>query len=230
MSVDGNAARASGTPAFDKPKPVVGDFIGYASTYVGAALISGAVVHHPLDPSRFTAIAIIGAVVFLLATAFTEFVINRQRATTRSVVLMVPTSLALSFGIGSLSGGMQHFEDVPARAAVLIPVGLALSFIAYVLRYHAGRWRSMVRPAGLALLATAALSFVALHQLAVTMPAPGHDHGSHSDGGHQEAPPPAAPQPAPAASTGPQQPAPENPPARTPPLRQSDGHTHSHNG
>lgn len=167
-------------------KPVVGDFIGYASTYVGAALISGAVVHYPLDPPRFMVIAVTGAVMFVLATAFTEFVINRQRATTRAVMTMVPASLALSFGIGSLSGGIQHFEDVPARAAVLIPIGLALAFIAYVMRYHSQRWRSVVRPAGLALLATAALAFVALHQVAAGMPSAG------SDDHHGQVPQPAA--------------------------------------
>ncbi len=169
-------------------KPVVADFIGYASTYVGAALISGAVVHHPLDPPRFTVIAVAGAMLFVVATAFTEFVVNRQRATARAVMTMVPASLALSFGIGSLSGGIQHFEDVPARAAVLIPVGLALAFIAYVLRYHAQRWRSVLGPAGLALLVTAALAFVALHQVAAGMPSapspsvPSGDHHGQPDG------------------------------------------------
>ncbi|RZU53199.1 hypothetical protein EV385_5093 [Krasilnikovia cinnamomea] len=180
-------------------KPVVGDFVGYASTYVGAALISGAVVHYPLDPPRFMVIAVAGAVLFACATAFTEFVINRQRATARAVLTMVPASLALSFGIGSLSGGIQHFKDVPVRAAVLIPVGLALAFIAYVMRYHAQRWRTVVRPAGLALLATAALAFVALHQVAAGMPAvpSGDHHGQvpHSDGVAEAPPASSAPQP-----------------------------------
>jgi hypothetical protein len=223
---------------------VVGDFIGYAATYVGAALISGAVVHHPMDPTRFTMIAIIGAVVFALATAFTEFVINRQRATTRAVVLMVLTSLALSFGIGSLSGGLQHFADVPTRAAVLIPAGLVLAFIAYVLRYHAARWRSIIRPTGLALLAGTALVFIVLHQIAGGMSSGhggGHGHGPAADPKPARQPSgptaeqPAGEQPAeggPAASAAPQQPG-TSPPARQNPPGNSgpadDGHNHSHN-
>jgi hypothetical protein len=205
----------------------VGDFIGYATTYVGAAMISGAVVHHPMDPPRFTVIAVAGAVLFLLATAFTEFVINRERVTTRAVMTMVPTSLALSFGIGSLSGGIQHFEDVPIRAAVLIPVGLALAFIAYVLRYHASHWRSVVRPAGLAMLATAALSFVALYQVGKGMEhsAGGHDHGHGSQSNSE----PSAP-PSPAKARQPaNQPKPTTVPKPPAKPGHSDGDSHTHN-
>lgn len=219
----------AGQPADAGPvKPVAGDFIGYASTYVGAALISGAVVHYPLDPPRFMVIALTGAVLFVVATAFTEFVINRQRATTRAVLTMVPASLALSFGIGSLSGGIQHFEDVPTRAAVLIPVGLALAFIAYVLRYHAQRWRSVLRPAGLALLATAALAFVALHQVAAGMPAaPADDH--HGQVPHPAGEAEASLSPSLSPSSAPPRATRSSPRVSTAPTdagHQDDGHSH----
>ncbi|GAA3495913.1 hypothetical protein GCM10019016_030140 [Streptomyces prasinosporus] len=47
---------------------MIGDYLGYATTFVGAGPISGAVVHHPLDPDRYTVIALVGAAVFLCAT------------------------------------------------------------------------------------------------------------------------------------------------------------------
>ncbi|MFD5947404.1 hypothetical protein ACFWAZ_09025 [Streptomyces collinus] len=50
------------------PQALIGDCLGYAKKFVGAGLISGAVVHHPLDPDRYTTIALIGAGVFLFAT------------------------------------------------------------------------------------------------------------------------------------------------------------------
>ncbi|MEU1925109.1 hypothetical protein AB0H23_34480 [Streptomyces albogriseolus] len=182
-----------------KRTPVIGDYLGYATTFVGAGLISGAVVHHPLDPDRYTVIALIGAGVFLCATLLNEFVLKRQRPSASKVVAIVLASLALSFGIGMLSGGMQHFEDFPERAAMLIPFGLALSFVAYVLRYDAARWRSIIGPTGLLVLVTAAVAFVGLRGIAADMAAEsgggGHSHGeettdetetAETDDGHRE--------------------------------------------
>ncbi|NBM15462.1 hypothetical protein [Streptomyces sp. GC420] len=163
---------------------MIGDYLGYATTFVGAGLISGAVVHHPLDPDRYTVIALVGAGVFLCATVLNEFVLQRQRPSASRVVAIVLASLALSFGIGMLSGGLQHFEDFPERAAMLIPFGLALSFVAYVLRYDAARWRSITGPTGLLVLVTAAVAFVGLRGIAADMAAEpgggGHSHGEEN--------------------------------------------------
>ncbi|MEU0681302.1 MULTISPECIES: hypothetical protein [Streptomyces] len=161
---------------------MIGDYLGYATTFVGAGLISGAVVHHPLDPDRYTVIAMIGALVFLGATVLNEFILKRQRPSASKVVAIVLASLALSFGIGMLSGGLQHFEDFPARAAMLIPFGLTLSFVAYVLRYQMDRWRSIVGPTGILVLITAGVAFVGLRGIAADMAAES-DSGGHSHGG-----------------------------------------------
>ncbi|MFD8231642.1 hypothetical protein ACFV20_07060 [Streptomyces sp. NPDC059696] len=165
---------------------MIGDYLGYATTFVGAGLISGAVVHHPLDPDRYTVISMIGALVFLGSTLLNEFVLKRQRPSASKVVGVVLSSLALSFGIGMLSGGMQHFEDFPERAAMLIPFGLALSFVAYVLRYQTARWRSIVGPTGILVLVTAGMAFFGLRGIAADMAAKsdggGHSHGQEVTG------------------------------------------------
>ncbi|NUO42934.1 MAG: hypothetical protein HOV82_12925 [Streptomyces sp.] len=180
-----------------KRTPLLGDYLGYAATFVGAGLISGAIVHHPLDPARYTLIAVIGATVFLFATVLNEFVLTKQRPGLTRVLGIVGASLALSFGIGMLSGGLQHFEDFPARAAMLIPFGLALSFIAYVLRYQPARWRSIVGPAGVLVLVTAALAFVGLRGIAEGMAAEsgggGHSHSEETTGEPAEVPKEAEP-------------------------------------
>lgn len=169
-----------------KRTPLLGDYLGYTATFVGAGLISGAVVHHPLDPARYTLIAVVGAAVFLFATVLNEFVLTRQRPGLSRVLGIVTASLALSFGIGMLSGGLQHFEDFPERAAMLIPFGLALSFVAYVLRYQPTRWRAVVGPAGVLVAVTAALAFVGLRGIADGMAAEtgggGHSHGEETTG------------------------------------------------
>jgi hypothetical protein len=180
------ADRRRGRRRAPKRTPLLGDYLGYAATFVGAGLISGAVVHHPLDPARYMLIAVVGAAVFLFATVLNEFVLTRQRPGVARVLSIVAASLALSFGIGMLSGGLQHFEDFPARAAMLIPFGLALSFIAYVLRYQPARWRSIVGPAGVLVLVTAALAFVGLRGIADGMATEsgggGHSHGEETTG------------------------------------------------
>ncbi|PWI16895.1 hypothetical protein DI272_24050 [Streptomyces sp. Act143] len=166
-----------------KRAPLLGDYLGYAATFVGAGLISGAIVHHPLDPARYTLIAVIGAAVFLCATVLNEFVLTRSRPGAAKVCGVVAASLALSFGIGMLSGGLQHFEDFPERAAMLIPFGLALSFVAYVLRHQPARWRGIAGPAGIVVAVTAAVAFVGLKGIAQEMAAqPAGDGHGHSHG------------------------------------------------
>ncbi|CCK25805.1 hypothetical protein BN159_1426 [Streptomyces davaonensis JCM 4913] len=182
----GRAERRRGRRRAPKRTPLLGNYLGYAATFVGAGLISGAIVHHPLDPARYTLIAVVGAAVFLFATVLNEFVLTRQRPGATKVLGVVVASLALSFGIGMLSGGLQHFEDFPERAAMLIPFGLTLSFVAYVLRYEPARWRGIAGPTGALVLVTAAVAFVGLRGIADGMAAEsgggGHSHGEETSG------------------------------------------------
>ncbi|MFI2431828.1 hypothetical protein [Streptomyces sp. NPDC018693] len=176
-----------------KRPPLLGDYLGYAATFVGAGLISGAIVHHPLDPARYTVIAVVGAVVFLCATVLNEFVLTRSRPGAAKVCGVVAASLALSFGIGMLSGGLQHFEDFPERAAMLIPFGLALSFVSYVLRHQPTRWRGLLGPAGILVAVTAVVAFLGLKGIAQEMATEsGGDGHGHSHG--QEPAPEAEPE------------------------------------
>ncbi|MGW2561534.1 hypothetical protein ACWCXB_20210 [Streptomyces sp. NPDC001514] len=98
-------------------------YLGYVGYFVGAGLISGAIVHHPLDPARYTRIALYGTLVFLAATVLNEFVLTRDRPGLTRVLVVIGASLALSFGIGMLSGGLQHFADFPAREPCWSPWG-----------------------------------------------------------------------------------------------------------
>jgi hypothetical protein len=67
---------------------------------------------------------------------------------------------------------------------MLIPFGLALSFVAYVLRYDPARWRSIIGPTGLLALVTAAVAFIGLRGIAADMAAEsgggGHSHGEET--------------------------------------------------
>ncbi|GHE75996.1 hypothetical protein ABZ078_20850 [Streptomyces sp. NPDC006385] len=167
-----------------RPAPLAGRYIGYVLYFVGAGLISGAVVHHPLDPARYTKIAVIGVLVFLVATVVNEFLLAADRPALPRAILVIGASLLLSFGIGMLSGGLQHFEDFPARGALLVPLGITVSFIAFVLKDAQSSWRRIFGPVGLAVLLTAAVSFFGLRTIAAGMGTEsgesGHSHGTGS--------------------------------------------------
>ncbi|MGW4197137.1 hypothetical protein [Streptomyces sp. NPDC005004] len=157
-------------------------YVGYVGYFVGAGLISGAVVHHPLDPARYTRIAVYGVLVFLAATVLNEFFLARDKPGLPRMLLVIGASLMLSFGIGMLSGGLQHFDDFPARGAVLVPLGITVSFIAYVVKDADTSWRRIFSPVGLAVLLTALISFAGLRYVAAGMSEQpeggGHSHGS----------------------------------------------------
>ncbi len=139
-------------------------------------------------------------------------------------------SLLLSFGIGMLSGGLQHFEDFPSRAATLIPAGILLSFVAFVIKDENATWRRIFGLAGLAVLITALAAFAGLRHVASSMTPEtgggGHSHGAPGDesGTPHEEPPVSGTQPAPPAKPStPTRTASPTPAAGQP---HDDGHSH----
>ena len=175
---------------------VLGPYLGYVGYFVGAGLISGGIVHQPLDPARYTTIALAGVGVFLAATVLNEFVLAPQRPTGVRAARLILASLALSLGIGMLSGGIQHFSDFPERAAVLIPVGIVLSFLAYVARSADKPLRTVGSWTGVAIVVVAAAAALLLQPLAASFAVDGggHGHGAAESGATDHAP--AAEQPA----------------------------------
>ncbi|MEU9996645.1 hypothetical protein [Streptomyces sp. NPDC050848] len=169
-----------------RPLSLPARYLGYVGYFVGAGLISGAVVHHPLDPDRYTRIAAYGVLVFLAATVLNEFVLNRERPGLSRMLIVIGASLLLSFGIGMLSGGLQHFDDFPGRGAVLVPLGLVVSFVAFVIKDADTSWRRIFSLVGLAVLMTAVVAFFGLRQAAASMGAV--ESGGHSHGGAEEPP------------------------------------------
>jgi hypothetical protein len=174
---------AASTSPEDSPKPngkspLIRPYLGYVGYFVGAGAISGGVVHYPLNPPYYTALVIAGATLFLAATILNEVVLSTATISRRRLIRLVGASLLLSFGIGMLSGGIQHFTDFPARAATLIPLGIALSFGAYVLRNGVGGRQRRLAVFGAAILAVSAISYFALQLLAERLSGASHSHNA----------------------------------------------------
>lgn len=68
-------------------------------------------------------ICIVGALVFLLGTIVNEFFLATERPNARQVLGLVAFSLLLSFGVGMVGGGIQHFTQFPERSAAMTPIG-----------------------------------------------------------------------------------------------------------
>lgn len=156
--------------------------------FVGAALIAGAVVHYPIDPPVYTVICVVGALVFLLGTVVNEFIFATERPALGRAVALVTFSLLLSFGVGLLGGGIQHFEQFPERSAAMTPLGLLMSYAAFVAKDPQGRWRDLFSLFGGAVAIVAALSWFGMSAIADSLEATGHEHSHGTDQGPADEP------------------------------------------
>lgn len=153
-------------------------YVGAMLYFVGAALIAGAVVHYPIDPPVYTVICVVGALVFLLGTVVNEFVFAAERPSLRRAIALVTFSLLLSFGVGLLGGGIQHFEQFPERSAAMTPIGLLMSYAAFVAKDQEGRWRNLFGTFGAGVVIVAVVTWFGMNAIADSMESTGHHHGT----------------------------------------------------
>lgn len=151
-------------------------YVGAMLYFVGAALIAGAVVHYPIDPPVYTVICVVGALVFLLGTVVNEFVFAAERPTLRRAIALVTFSLLLSFGVGLLGGGIQHFEQFPERSAAMTPLGLLMSYAAFVAKDPEGGWRNLFSLFGAGVLIVAVVTWFGMNAIADSIGSTGQDH------------------------------------------------------
>jgi hypothetical protein len=176
-------AAAVPVPATSSAGKVTGLYARYLGLFVGAGLMAGAVVHFPLAPFRYAIMGIVGAIIFAIGSIGDGF--SGRTGGARAVY--IGASLALALGVGMVAGGIQHFEDVPGRATVLIPVGLLIGLGAFLLRDgHRLASDQLGWLAGGAVLLAAVLGF----GLSTMVPPPGEAGaaGGHAHGAAEAAP------------------------------------------
>lgn len=76
----------------------------------------------------------VGIIFFVLGSVFQDIQQGMVRIRGEGITLFLLLSLLLSIGIGMASGGMQHFVDTPSYSAFLIPLGLGIGLIAFILK------------------------------------------------------------------------------------------------
>lgn len=159
---------------------VLRPYLIYVISFVGAGMVSGGVVHYPLNENFYGALTIFGGVVFALGSLANEVLSGKGFPKLLPLLSLILTSLMLSFGIGMLSGGIQHFIDFPKRAAILIPTGISVSFLAFCLKAKLFNRASAkkVAIASMIVLITAGSSLFTLTKLAQGMTVEEHSHST----------------------------------------------------
>jgi hypothetical protein len=150
-------------------------------------LIAGTIVHlgETEQIPRFLMLGIVGIILYVGASYSQESLWKRDPVQQERVAKYVIYSLLLAVGIGMISGGTQHFLDFPVYASYLLPIGLVLALIAYILRNNLDlnlkSWALlMIQTLWVVIPVSWGLNLYA-QSLSVQSDPPGHQHyGSHS--------------------------------------------------
>jgi hypothetical protein len=89
--------------------------------YIGISFITGAISHWFFSGTRSLLTGIVWVVAFTIGTLLEEDTTNTSKTIIAGAILAV--------GIGSLTGGLQHFPDSPERSLWITPLGFLVSII-----------------------------------------------------------------------------------------------------
>lgn len=115
-------------------KQVIYKYLVYIVYFLGIGMTSSGIVLMPFNTLRYLIILCIGLGLFLTGSIFNEVVINKQHLSLAETVKLVILSLTLAIGIGMISGGIAHFKESPIYVTYLIPMGIVISFISFVIK------------------------------------------------------------------------------------------------
>ncbi|MCL6605414.1 MAG: hypothetical protein K6T94_21330 [Paenibacillus sp.] len=168
-------------------KNMIYKYLVYVIYFLGIGMTSSGIVLMPFNAVRYSIILIIGLSLFLAGSIFNEIVINHHKMTAAESVKLITLSLTLALGIGMISGGISHFKESPMYVAYLIPMGIVISFISFMLKnnFKLPKKERMMMYAGV--VGAASILFIVLFFAAsspsMDMP-PGGDIFKMDMGGH----------------------------------------------
>ncbi|WP_409254072.1 hypothetical protein V1502_09290 [Bacillus sp. SCS-153A] len=119
-------------------------YSAYIMYFLGVGLISGGIVHMPLEPVRYSVILILGAILFVTASFINDIYIEKKKLNLNQIIRLLFFSLLLSLGVGMVSGGIQHFGDLGGYAVILIPTGIVVSLLSFILKNNISLNKSQI--------------------------------------------------------------------------------------
>lgn len=115
-------------------KKIIYKYLVYVIYFLGIGMTSSGIVLMPFNPVRYSIILIIGLGLFLTGSVFNEIVINNHKMSASESIKLIALSLTLALGIGMISGGISHFKESPQYVSFLIPLGIIISFISFIIK------------------------------------------------------------------------------------------------
>lgn len=148
-------------------KTVILAYLSTLALFIGTGFISGAIVHtgNISEVSKYIVIGIVGILIFVIGSFVQESILNAKNLKEEGAVKFILFSLILSVGIGMISGGTQHFSDFPIYSSYLVPIGLLISYIAFLLKNNFEFTKNLII-VGLILTGIAGFGFVGLNSYA----------------------------------------------------------------
>jgi len=162
--------------------------------YAGISFIAGAVNHGFFSEERSLLTAGIGVLAYLLGGVLE---MRQLPASERRWLDLLGFGVVSSIGLGFFTGGLQHFPDSPARSAWVVPLGFAMSLLAFWIiqrrgstetdtpALHASEQRSLALYGGVAGILLTVACITAWQWFEREGGSAGHDHASHA---HDHAP------------------------------------------
>lgn len=115
-------------------KRMISMYVVYVIYFLGVGMTSSGIVLMPFNPIRYSIILATGLFMFSAGSFINEFVIDRKQASFEKIIKLVLVSLTLAIGIGMISGGISHFKESPTYASYLIPLGIMVSIISFLIK------------------------------------------------------------------------------------------------
>lgn len=107
-------------------------YTSHTLRYVGIGLISGSVVHASTlggGHLKYLVLIALGILMFLGGV-----LIEHRDEDLRKLTRYILISVIVSIGTGMVSGATQHYLDGPSMAAILLPLGFLIGYIAFAYR------------------------------------------------------------------------------------------------
>lgn len=115
-------------------KKAIYKYLVYVIYFLGIGMTSSGIVLMPFNHVRYGIVLVIGLGLFLAGSIFNEIVIDKHNLSKPESIRLVFLSLILALGIGMISGGISHYKESPVYVSYLIPMGIFLSFISFMLK------------------------------------------------------------------------------------------------
>jgi hypothetical protein len=109
-------------------------YIVYIVYFLGIGMVSSGIVLMPFNTMRYGSILVIGLLLFSTGSFVNEIILEKKQMSRIDRVKLIIISLTLAIGIGMISGGIAHFKESPGYVTFLIPFGIVISFVSFLVK------------------------------------------------------------------------------------------------